>query len=75
MKQKHIELFQKGRFNLHKWHSNVPSLQSSNTKSKKKLAYAKENFGNTIVLTKILVVVWDKNHDNVSVDKPEFNKK
>lgn len=75
MKQKHIELFQKGRFNLHKWHSNVSSLQSSNTKSKKKLAYAKKNFGNTIVLTKILVVVRDKNHDNLSVVKPEFNKK
>ena len=33
IKQKSIELFRKGGFNLRKWHSDIPSLQSSNTQS------------------------------------------
>ena len=37
IKQKSIELFRKGGFNLHKWHSNIPSLQSFNTKSESEL--------------------------------------
>ena len=54
IKQKSIELFQKGGFNLHNWHSNLPSLQSSSTKSESELTYAKEKFKNTAGLTKIL---------------------
>ena len=55
IKQKSIELFRKGGFNLHKWHSNIlPSLQSSNIKSESELTYAKEKFKNTADLTKIL---------------------
>ena len=34
IQQKCIELFRKSRFNLHKWHSNIPSLESSNANSK-----------------------------------------
>ena len=75
MKQRYTDLFQKGRFNLHKWRWNMLSLQSSNTKCKSELAYAKEKFENTVVLSKILGVVWDKNRDNPSVVKSEFNKK
>ena len=47
IKQKSIELFRKGGFNLHKWHSNIPSLQSSNTKSESELTYAKEKLKNS----------------------------
>ena len=54
IKQKSIELFRKGGFNLHQSHSNVPSLQFSNTKSESELTYAKEKFKNTADLTKIL---------------------
>ena len=75
IKQKSIELFRKGGFNLHKWHSNIPSLQSSNTKSESELAYATEKFKNTTDLTKILGVPWDKNRDNLSIVVPEFNEK
>ena len=39
IKQKSIELFGKGGFNLHKWHPNIPSLQSSNIKSESELTY------------------------------------
>ena len=75
IKQKSIELFRKGGFNLHKSHSNVPSLQFSNTKSEIELTYAKEKFKNTADLTKILGVPWDKNRDNLSIVVPEFNEK
>ena len=37
IKKQSIELFRKDGFNLHKWHSNIPSLQSSNTKSESEL--------------------------------------
>ena len=53
IKQKSIELFQKGGFNLRKWHSNILSLQSSNEKSERGLTYAKEKIKNTADLTKI----------------------
>ena len=75
IKQKSIDLFRKGGFNLHKWHSNIASLQSSNTKSESELTYAKEKFKNTADLTKILGVPWDKNRDNWSIVVPEFNEK
>ena len=53
IKQKSIELFRKGGFNLHKWHSNIPSLKLMPKKNLK-----------TADLTKILGVPWDKNCDN-----------
>ena len=52
IKQKSIELFRKGGFNLHKWHSNIPSLQSSNTKSESELTYAKEKLKKQPILQK-----------------------
>ena len=75
IKQKSIELFQKGGFNLRKWHSNILSLQSSNEKSERGLTYAKEKIKNTADLTKIIGVPLDKNRDNLSVVIPEFNEK
>ena len=47
VKQRSIGLFRKDGFNLHEWHSNIPSLQSSNTKSGSELTYAKEKFKST----------------------------
>ena len=65
------QLFRKGEFNLHRWHSNIPSLQSSNIKSERKLTYIKET---QPILQKILGLLWDKNRDNLSVVVPEFNQ-
>ena len=42
IKQKYIELFRNNRFDLHKWYSDIPSLQSSSIKSESELTYAKE---------------------------------
>ena len=57
------------------WHSNIPSLQTSDTKSESELTYSKEKFKNTADLKKILGVPWDKNRDNLFIVIPEFNKK
>ena len=52
IKQISIALFQKGGFYLHKLHSNIPSLQSSNTKSESEITYTKEKIKNTAILQK-----------------------
>ena len=52
IKQISIALFQKGGFDLHKLHSNIPSLQSSNTKSESEITYTKEKIKNTAILQK-----------------------
>ena len=67
IKQKFIEFFRKGGFNLHKWHSNIPSLQSSNTKSESELTYAKQRFKKTADLKTIFRVPWAENRDNLSI--------
>ena len=51
IKQKPIELFRKGKFSLHKWHSNILSLQSSSMKSESEFTYTKEKFRCTADLT------------------------
>ena len=52
IKQESIELFFKGGFNLHKWHSNIPSLENNNVYSEQ--TYTKELFNNDSGHTKIL---------------------
>ena len=75
IKQKSIELFRKSKFNLHNWNSNIPLLQSSNTKSESEFSYVKEKLKNTAERIKILGVPSKKNCDNLSVVLIEFNEK
>ena len=75
IKQKSIELFQKSKFNLHNWNSNIPLLQSSNTKAESEFSYVKEKLKNTAERIKILGVPSKKNCDNLSVVLIEFNEK
>ena len=49
-----IELFEKGGFKLHKWHSNEPSLETNDLSSQKELNFAKERLGTKANETKIL---------------------
>ena len=51
IKQKSIELFRKGGFNLHKRYSNISSLQSYNTNSESELTYTKQKLKDTVNLT------------------------
>ena len=41
IKQKTVQLFKKGCFNLHKWNSNIPELESENS-NPSQLTYAKQ---------------------------------
>ena len=75
IKQKSIELFRKSKFNLHNWNSNIPLLQSSNTKSESEFSYVKEKLKNTAERIKTLGVPSKKNCDNLSVVLIEFNEK
>ena len=75
IKQKSIELFRKSKFNLHNWNSNIPLLQSSDTKSESEFSYVKEKLKNTAERIKILGVPSKKNCDNLSVVLIEFNEK
>ena len=75
IKQKSIELFRKSKFHLHNWNSNIPLLQSSNTKAESEFSYVKEKLKNTAERIKILGVPSKKNCDNLSVVLIEFNEK
>ena len=68
-------LFREDRYDLHEWHSDIPSLQSSNKKSESELTFAKEKFKKSTNLTKILGVPWVKIGDNLSHVVSEFGEK
>ena len=71
IKSDSIELFEKGGFKLHKWHSNEPNLETNNRNSEKELNFAKEHLGTkTNKETKILGLNWDKQRDTFRVEIP-----
>ena len=69
IKEKSIVLFKKGGFNLHKWNSNVPSLESKSAEGKQELTYAKQILSQDSNEIKILSLCWNKEKDNISVVK------
>ena len=60
IKSDSIELFEKGRFKLHKWNSNEPDLETNDLSSQKELNFAKEQLGIKANKTKILGLNWEK---------------
>ena len=40
-----VNLFQRGGFKLHKWHSNEKALETNNTVSEKESIFAKQHLG------------------------------
>ena len=42
MKSDSIELFEKGGFKIHKWHSNEPNLETNDLNSEKELSFEKD---------------------------------
>ena len=75
IKSDSIELFEKGGFKLHKWHSNEPNLETNNRNSEKELNFAKEHLGTkTNKETKILGLNWDKQRDTFRVEIPTENQ-
>ena len=75
IKEKSIELFEKGDFNLHKWNSNVPSLESKSAEGKQELTRAKQILSQDSNEIKILGLCWNKEKDNISVVKPTTKEK
>ena len=74
LKQKCEELFKKGGFNLHRWHSNVPSPENTKTTTSNELTYAKQMFQTSSNETKILSVPWNKSTDKLSISIPKFQQ-
>ena len=65
-----IELFKKGGFKLHKWHSNEPNLETNNFSSQKELNFAKEYPRTKAIETAVLGLNWDKQRNIFRVEKP-----
>ena len=70
IKSESIELFEKGGFKLHKWHSNKPNLETNDLNSGKELNFAKEHLGINVNETEILGLNWDKQRDTFRVEIP-----
>ena len=75
IKEKTTELFKKRSFDLHKWNSNVPSLESKSAEGKQELTYAKQILTQDSSEIKILGLCWKKEKDNISVVKPITKEK
>ena len=73
LKEAAIKVFNDGKFELHKWHSNISELEES-TQNNCELTYAKESFGTIHAETKLLGLTWDKNQDTLSVTFPKINE-
>ena len=65
-----IEMFADAKFDLHKWHSNVPDLEVSSEDDEP--TFAKQSLGNAPSdgKTKLLGLPWDKVQDTLSVVLP-----
>ena len=68
-------MFAKGGFKLHKWHSNISSLENNSSENNNELTYAKQLFNNQQNCTKILGLVWDKKKDQISANVPKYQNK
>ena len=60
---------------MHKWHSNVPSLESKSAEGKQELTYAKQILSQDSNEIKIFGPCWNKEKDNISVVKPITKEK
>ena len=72
LKETAIDIFQKADFELHKWHSNVPKLESKVKPSdESNQSFAKQQLGVGNDETKLLGLHWNKAEDNITVTFPE----
>ena len=72
LKETSIDIFQKADFELHKWHLNVPELESEVKPSiESDQSFAKQQFGVGNDETKLLGLQWNKAEDTTTVTFPE----
>ena len=76
-KEEGTKIMAEGGFTLHKWHSNIPALQSTVDDQQKMLeeTYAKTSFGTSGDETKILGIQWNKSTDTLEINLDKFLKK
>ena len=71
---KAVEIFEDATFQLHKWHSNVETLESDERNSKENAVedyqsiFAKQQLGPRHAETKLLGLPWNTKEDTLSVD-------
>ena len=82
LKQASQSIFRAGKFELHKWHSNVPALEQPSpheetikelptTHQSENQSYAIDQLGVKQVETKLLGVPWDKREDTIQTSFPD----
>ena len=69
-----IEIFNKAGFKLHKWHSNVSTLEEKEVVIDDQ-TYAKQQLGVKLNETKMLGLPWNKDEDTLAVEIPSEVKK
>ena len=90
LKQSCQSIFRSGRFELHKWHSNVPALEQPIPREETdrsfadvqpvplqevRQSYAKDQMGVKKGETKLLGVPWNKSKDTIEVNFPAMTTK
>ena len=79
-KTKAVEIFEDATFKLHKWHSNVETLESDERNSKENAVedyqstFAKQQLGPRHAETKLLGLPWNTKEDTLSVDTVNKNQ-
>lgn len=72
LKDTMVKIFNKGTFELHKWHSNQPELEKEvGLNESAEQSYAKQQLGADCGDTKLLGLFWDKISDIISINFPE----
>ena len=72
LKETAINIFQKADLELHKWHSDIPELESEVKPSDKSdQSFAKQQLGVGKDETKLLGLQWNKAEDTIAVTFPE----
>ena len=54
-----VNLFRRGSFKLHKWHSNEQALETNDLVNENELNFTKQHLGTKPKETKILGLLWD----------------
>ena len=71
IKSDSVNLFQRGGFKLHKWHSNENALETNNSVNENELNFVKQHLGTKPKETKILGLLWD---NSFIMQVPNVNK-
>ena len=69
-----VNLFQRGGFKLHKWHSNEKALETNDTVNEKELNFAKQHLGTKPKETKVLGLLWDKREGSFIIQVPNVDR-